>query len=505
MKMGCAAEIGGVAYAALRQARLTSLLGLLLLSGCAVGPDFSKPVLAKDAGYLSTGTAKLAGSGGQKIAYGADVPGRWWELFQNKHLDALMQRAIVHSPTLEAARAALTQANETALAERGSLFPQFTSSGSVERSKTASTGIYNLYSLQPEVSWSLDLFGGNRRSVEAVRAAAEAQAFEAEATYLTLTSDLAEGVIQEASYREQIRATNEIISALRELLGVLETQVDVGTASRANVLQQKATLAEAEASLPALEKERDQQQNAIAVLAGQFPNARSGAPFTLASLRLPHDLPLSVPASLVRQRPDVRNAEALMHQASAEIGVATANMLPDFTLSASLPTSASAIGDLFTTATSGWSLAAGITQPIFEGGTLLHKKRAAVAAYKEAAANYRAVVLDAFKDVADALRAIQHDGDALRAYVKAERAAKESLDLSRAIVKAGTGVYTDVLTAQQTYQNARIARVQAEAQRYLDAVALFEALGGGWWNRPDNLASRANPSRSTILTSGNKQ
>jgi len=194
-----------------------------------------------------------------------------------------------------------------------------------------------------------------------------------------------------------------------------------------------------------------------------------------------------------------------MHQASAEIGVATANMLPDFTLSASLPTSAAAIGDLFTTATSGWSLAAGITQPIFEGGTLLHKKRAAVAAYKEAAANYRAVVLDAFKDVADALRAIQHDGDALRAYVKAERAAKESLDLSRALVKAGTGVYTDVLTAQQTYQNARIARVQAEAQRYLDAVALFEALGGGWWNRPDNLASRANPSRSTILTSGNKQ
>lgn len=467
---------------------------LLALGACAVGPDFVEPSLDAQAGYLPGGKEKtLTSVIGQKVAYGADVPGRWWELFRNKYLDQLMARAVANNPSIGAARAALKQANEAALAERGSLLPQLSASGSAARGNSTtpgSVGVYTLYTLTASASYSLDLFGGNRRSVEAAKAAAEAQGYAAEATYLTVTASLARAVIQEASYRAQIDAEREIIGSYKALLDVLSSQVSVGTSSRANLLQQQASLAQAQASLPALQKTLAQQQNAIAVLAGEFPSGYEGRPFRLSALRLPHALPISVPSALVRQRPDIRNAEALLHQASANIGVATANMLPDVSLSASLPTSAEKLSGLFDN--SAWSLAASVTQPLFEGGRLLHSKRAAEAAYEQALANYRSTVLSAFRDVADALKALQHDREALAGYLAAEKAARDSLDLAQSLFKAGTGTYTDVLSAQTTYQNARLNRASAEADRYLDAVALFEALGGGWWNRPDNLVALAN-------------
>jgi NodT family efflux transporter outer membrane factor (OMF) lipoprotein len=241
-----------------------------------------------------------------------------------------------------------------------------------------------------------------------------------------------------------------------------------------------------------LQKSLAQQENTIAVLAGAFPGAYQAAPYRLTDFTLPKELPVSLPAALVWQRPDVRSAEALMHQASAKIGVATANMLPKFTLSASLPTTAGEIGDMFAKSSSGWALAASVAQTVFDGGTLLHTKRAAVATYEEAYQTYRSSVLTAFKDVANALRALEHDDAALKGYYRAEQAAKDSLDLSRAQFRAGTGAYTDVLSAQNTYQSARVKRASAEADRYLDAITLFEALGGGWWNRPDNLVQKAN-------------
>lgn len=492
-------------------ARLVSLLmSVTMLAGCAVGPDFERPTLDPGAGYLGSGDANAARATGASIAYGADVPGRWWELFRNKDLDSLMKRAIEHNPDLDAARANLKQANENALAANGSLFPSLSLSSSATRADSTGSsniGLYTLYSVTPSLSYPLDIFGGTRRSIEASKASAEAQGFSAEATYLTVTSSLAQAVIQEASYREQIAASQEVIASYEELLGVLNNQVSVGTAARANVLQQQAVLAQAQASLPALQKALALQQNTIAALVGDFPNQYASRNFRIAGLQLPHALPLSVPSALVQQRPDIRAAEAQLHRASAEIGVSIANMLPQVTLSASLPTSASQLDNLFESNTTGWSIAAGLAQPIFKGGALLHSKRAAEAAYEAAAANYRSAVLAAFKDVANALRALQHDRLALAGYLAAEKAAKESLDLSQTLFKAGTVSYTDVLSAQSTYQSARLSRASAEASRYLDAVALFEALGGGWWNRPDNLAALANtdPQKTMSSVSGDKK
>ncbi|MBS1183400.1 MAG: ABC-type export system, outer rane channel protein [Proteobacteria bacterium] len=482
-----------------------------MLAGCAVGPDFERPGVDPGAGYLGgAGDAAASRATGAAIAYGTDVPGRWWELFRNKDLDALMKQAIESNPDLEAARATLKQANELALAEGGNLFPSLSLSSSATRADSTGTsniGLYTLYSVTPSLSYPLDIFGGTRRSVEAARATAEAQGFTAEATYLTVTSSVAKAVIQEASYREQIAASQEVIASYKELLGVLNNQVNVGTSTRANVLQQQAALAQAQASLPALQKALALQQNTIAALVGDFPNQYASRKFRIAGLRLPHALPLSLPSALVEQRPDIRAAEAQLHRASADIGVATAAMLPQLTLSASLPSSAAELGDLFASGTTGWSIAAGLVQPIFKGGALVHNKRAAEAAYEAAFANYRSTVLAAFRDVANALRSLQHDRQALAGYLAAETAAKESLDLTQTLFKAGTVSYTDVLTAQTTYQSARLARASAEASRYLDAVALFEALGGGWWNRPDNLAVLANtdPQKTMPSVSGEKK
>jgi len=481
-----------------------------LLAGCAVGPDFERPVLDSSAGYLGgSGDAKIGGAGGVAIAYGADVPGRWWELFRNRELDALMKQAIEENPNLDAARAALAKANEQALAASGSFFPSASLSGSATRSDWSGSGkigVYSLFSVTPSLSYPLDIFGGTRRSVEAARAAAEAQGFTSEATYLTVTANLARAVIQEASYREQIAASRDVIASYTELLGVLGNQVSVGTSNRADLLQQQAALAQAQASLPALEKALAIQQNTIAALVGDFPNQYASRKFRISGLGMPHSLPLSIPSALVNQRPDIRAAEAQVHAAAANIGVATAAMLPQITLTAALPSSAAEIGDLFASGTSGWSLAAGLAQPIFKGGQLLHSKRAAEAGYDQALANYRAVVLDAFKDVANALRSLQHDRQALAGYLAAEKAAQESLDLSQTLFKAGTVAYTSVLSAQTTYQAARLNRASAEASRYLDAVALFEALGGGWWNRPDNFVSLANtdPAKTMPSASGEK-
>lgn len=478
-----------------RSFALSVILSATMLAGCAVGPDFERPTLDARAGYVGEAGSLPMAATGSALSYGADVPGRWWELFRNKDLDALVKQAVANNPDLDAARATLAQANEQALAAQSGLFPSATLSGSASRADTTASGIpkiSNTVALTPALAFPLDIFGGTRRSIEASRASAEAQAFAAEATYLAITSSLVRAVIQEASLREQIAASQEVISSYTELLGVLRNQVDIGTAARANLLQQQAALAQAQASLPALQKALALQQNTIAVLAGEFPNQYASRKFRISGLGMPHKLPVSLPSALVEQRPDVRAAEAQLHRASAGIGVAKAAMLPQITLTAALPTAATSVGGLFDASTTGWNIAAGLTQPIFKGGQLLHSKRAADAAYEAALANYKSVVLGAFKDVANALRSLQHDRQALAGYLAAETAAKESLDLTQTLFKAGTVPYTTVLTAQTTYQAARLNRASAESSRYLDAVALFESLGGGWWNRPDNLASLAN-------------
>jgi NodT family efflux transporter outer membrane factor (OMF) lipoprotein len=339
------------------------------------------------------------------------------------------------------------------------------------------------------VSYTLDAFGGTRRQIEALEAQAEYQRFTLEASYLSLTANVVATAINEASLRAQIAATEDIVRAQQSQLDIAQRRVNAGGASRADVLQQVATLQATLATLPPLRTQLLQQRSQLAVYTGSLPNAGAAGMIDLDSLKLPTELPLTVPSKFVEQRPDVREYAALLHQATAQIGVATANLLPQLTLSASYGGAAVRFADLFSPASVIWSAAGAVAQPIFKGGQLVHQRRAAVAAAQEAAANYRATVLSAFQDVGNTLYALQGDADTLAAQNEAQRSAAESLALVQAQYKAGGASYLQVLSAEQAFQQAAVALVKARAQRYSDTAALFQALGGGWWNRSDVAAN----------------
>jgi NodT family efflux transporter outer membrane factor (OMF) lipoprotein len=476
-----------------------------LLLGCAVGPNFKHPEAPHDAGFapkgqLASETASTSGPGGQaqRFVDGMDIPGQWWTLFQSVELNALIERALKNSPTLEAAQAALRQANETVAAQRGSYFPSVSGTAESQRQKAsgASFGIpgfpssyyYNVQTASVNVSYTLDAFGGTRRQVEALQAQAEYQQFALEASFLTLTANIVTGAINEASLRGQISATEDIARSQQMQLDIAKRRFDAGAASRADVLQQQATLQATLATLPPLRNQLAQQRNLLAAYIGDFPSNYAGGEFNLGSLSMPQDVPVSLPSKLVEQRPDIREYSALLHQATAQIGVATANMLPQITLSGSYGQTASKWADIFQSSSNVYSLIGSITQPIFKGGQLLHQRRAAVAAAQEASANYQATVINAFENVSNTLYALQSDADTLAAQAVAERTAADSLILVQSQYKSGGASYLQVLSSEQTYQTAAIALVKARAQRYADTAALFQALGGGWWNRNQALA-----------------
>ena len=484
--------------------REAAALAFLLLAGCAVGPDFLRPEPPKDAAYTAepvTATAPAAGEA-QHFAAGQEIPAAWWPLFKSPRLNTLIEQALRASPNIEAAKAALAQAHELTLSGEAAFFPTLQGSAGASRNLTPNATLspatatgnpyYSLYTTQLAVSYMPDVFGGTRRQVESSVAQAEFQRFQLEAAYLTLASDVVVSVVQEASLRAQIAATQDIIDIESQQLDVLQHQFELGGASRAAVLAQAATLAQTRATLPPLAKQLAQERNLIATLAGRFPNDPPAETFELSTLYLPQELPLSLPSRLVEQRPDIRSAEALLHSASAQVGVATANLLPQITLTGQYGTisTGNPLAGLPV-----WSIGAGLTQPLFRGGELLHARRAAVAAYEEAAAQYRSTVLTAFQNVADALRALQSDADALSAQVVAERAAADSLDIARRQFQLGAINYLLLLNAEQTYQQAHIALVQAQANRYADTAALFQALGGGWWNRRDVAAANQDGER----------
>lgn len=470
-----------------------------MLAGCAVGPDFVRPETPAAERYtadpLPAQTASAAIAGGsepQRFVPGRDIPGEWWTLFHSPALDALIKQALGANPTLTAAEAALRQARELRQAGEGAFFPLVQAGFTASRNKTggqlspatASGSLYyNQYTSQLGVSYVPDVFGGTRRTVEGLAAQEEAQRFQLEAAYLTLTSAVVAAAIGEAGLREQIAATKDIIAAQRQLLDILRRQRALGQVGGADIAAQEVLLAQSEATLPPLQKQLAQQRDLIAVLAGRLPSDQPGATFELASLQLPQDLPLSFPSRLVEQRPDIRAAEENLHVASAAIGVAAANMLPQVNLTGNIGTTALTIGSLFGPGTGFWTLAASATQTVFDGGTLLHKKRAAEAAFDEAAAQYKATVLTAFQNVAEALEAVKSDADALAAAVRAESAAKLGLDIARRRLALGAIAYPVLLSAQQAYAQAVSSRVQAQAARLGDTAALFQALGGGWWNR----------------------
>ena len=481
--------------------------GFALVAGCAVGPDFERPSSPDAAGYTreplpaQTVSTDMAGGEAQRLIQGLDIPGQWWTLFHSPSLNALIEQSLKANPNLEAAQAALRQAQEGVYAQEGFFYPTVQASFSPSRQKNATGTIaptltsgeplFSLYTPQVSVSYTLDVWGGNRRQVESLQAQADALRFQLEATYLTLTSNVVAAAVQEASLRAQIAATDEVIRIEREQLELLRSQYGLGAIAMADVVAQEATLAQTEATLPPLQKQLAQQRDLLSALAGRVPSAEPDETFELAALDLPQELPLSLPSKLVEQRPDVRSAEEQLHAASAQVGVAIANQLPQITLSANIGSSATQMSQLFTSGTGFWSVAGNLLQPLFDGGTLLHRKRAADAALQQAAAQYRNTVITAFQNVADALHALYYDAAALNASLRAELAAAESLDIGRHALQLGSISYLSLLNAEQTYQQTVIALAQARANRYADTAALFQALGGGWWNQPEAASAQA--------------
>ncbi len=471
----------------------------IAVTGCAVGPNYRTPGAPSATAYTATALPRetmaspVAGGEAQRLVPGQEIPAQWWTLFHSPALDQLIRQALADNPTLAAAQASLRAAQEIRRARSGALFPRVDANASASRQKISGAAFgqpdttfspFTLYDASVNVSYGLDLFGGTRREVEALQAQADYQRYQLEGVYLTLSSNIVTTAVKEASLRAQIRATREIVATQEKELEVVERRFQLGAVARSDVLAQRTQLAQTRAALPPLEKDLELTRHQLAVLAGRLPSEATALPeFDLDGLMLPQDLPISLPSSLARQRPDIRASEALLHAANAQVGVATANLYPQITLTGSYGSEATRPGTLFGPSTAVWSLGAGLVQPLFHGGELKAMRRAAVAAYDQATAQYRATVLQAFQNVADVLRSLDADANTLKAQADAEAAAHDALDLTQKQFELGAVSYLSLLNAERQYQQQRVSLVQAQAARFADTAALFQALGGGWWNR----------------------
>ena len=479
-------------------ASLVSLLTLPLTS-CMVGPNFHTPIAPQVTSFTegpaptSTITVTKSATAGtaQQFIAGRDISGDWWQVFHSPAINELIATAITNSPNLVAAKATLVQAQENLTAQvGGTLLPtvnlplnamrQQVRMGSVGTAATPS--LFNLYNASVNVSYALDIFGALRRQIEATRAQVTYEQYELAAAYVTLTSNIVTTAIAAASYRAQIEATSDIVKSLQRELTIMQQQRQLGGVSGNDVLTQTSQLAATQAQLPALQQGLVQARHALATLVGAMPATFVMPEIRLQDLHLPSTLPLSIPSRLVKQRPDVQAAEALMAVANAQVGVATANLFPQITLTGAYGFEALQPANLFKSVNAIWSGSAGLLQPIFAGGSLQAKRRAAQAGYAVAYAQYQQTVLQAFQNVADTIRALEHDAQIFKFEKDNELAASKSLRIDRRLYKLGGVNYTTLLLAEKQYQQAVISRVQAQAARYVDTAALFQALGGGWWN-----------------------
>lgn len=493
---------------------ITNLAVCAGLAGCTVGPDFVRPDPPRDKTYLASGQTTetvairdVLGGDAQRFVSDLDIPAQWWQVYRSQPLDNLIQRSLIANPDIQAAIQALKAAQYTARAQRAALFPVVSLSGSGTQntqsnvlSPTPASGanVFGLFTGMLNITYMLDLWGGTRRSAESLEAQAEAQCFVLEAAYLTLASNVVVAAITEASLRGQIANIERSIEIQRETLGLLQRRLAIGQGALADVAVQQAALAQNEATLPPLRNQLSQQRNLLAQLTGQTTANLPSETFNLESLVLPQNLPVSLPSRMVEQRPDVRSAEANVHAAAANVGVATANMLPQITLGMSYGSTSTDLAMLFSPLV-GASFVGGVasaTQTVLDGGALSSRRRAAVALWEESKAQYRSTVLTAFRNVADTLRSLENDAVTLKAAADAERAARLSLDIVRRRVASGDAGVLDALNAEAVWRTAQIALVQAQAARYADTAALFQALGGGWWNR--DAAGNLNPAQRPV-------
>ena len=463
-----------------------------VLCGCTVGPDFLRPSLSSDSGY--GGRIKYISD--QTIIQGRDIPADWWALFQSPALDKLVRQAIEANPSLHVAQAALKAAHENTLAQGGADYPNVQTGLTVAKKRTPTSSlapdtadnspIYTLVRPQLSVSYMLDIWGFNKRTIEALQAQEETQRYQVEATYLTLTSSLVATAIQEASLRGQIEATQQMIHIDQDSLDILRRQQTIGQIAAVDVLAQEAALAQLQQTLMPLENQLSVARNQLTALLGRFPSQEIVDTFTLDDLHLPKDLPLSLPSKLVEQRPDILMAEATMRSASAQVGVALANRLPTFTINGDIGSAATHLAGapgLFSAGTGFWSLGGNIAATLFDGFSLEHRQKAAEYGLEQTAAQYKGVVITAFQNVSDALNILNNDARALKSAEAADAATAENLSVTRRQLELGAVSTLALLAAQQTQLQAKVSLVQARANRLSDTVTLYQALGGGWWNR----------------------
>lgn len=475
---------------------------LTLVCGCAVGPNFHRPdappVTQYSNGKQTTETVSVNGSV-QRFEMGKTVAAGWWHLFQSSALDAVIAEAIANNPSLDAAEASLKSSQDNLRSGYGIFYPSVDADAGATRERYTSSNIgqkspgtvFNLFTLSASVSYALDIFGGQRRLVEGLHAQVDVAHANEQAAYLALTSNIVNTLIARAAYRAEVRATQQLIALQKEQVQLAEVQSRAGTVPYSTVLSLRSQLASYEATIPQLEQKATQSAHLLAALTGHVPAEWKAPDVALTDLTLPGDLPVSLPSALVRQRPDILAAEATAHAASANIGVATAALLPNVTLNGGLEAASNSTTMLFPANGKAWSIGAEVTAPLFEGGTLWFKRKAALDNYRQAMALYRQTVLGAFEQVADSLRALDHDALILLAEDESLAAAEQALRLIQANYQAGLATYLEVLNADAQYHQATIADIQANALRYQDTVALFAALGGGWWNVKRDIAAAA--------------
>lgn len=465
-----------------------------MLASCASGPDFKPPAAPDVAGYTATAlpaqtvAAPTELGGAQRFVAGAPVTAQWWRQLGSARLDALVEAALRASPTLEAAQATLRQARQNYEAKAGETrYPQANANLGAQRQgvNNAAAGLpggertYNLFNTSVAVSYDLDLAGGNRRALETLAAQTEYQRHQFEAARLTLIGNLATTAIAQAQLAGQIEASAAILAAQEEQLALTRKRLTLGAASERDVLALQTQVEQTRAGLPPLRLKLEQNRHLLATLAGQPPGTAALPEFTLADFILPGELPVSLPSELTRQRPDIQAAEALLAAASAQRGVAVSRRYPRITLSANLGAQALTAASLFDGGSLVWGLAGGLAQPLFNPG-LRAEVGAAEAGFDAAAAHYRQAVLQALREVADVLRALDHDAQALASHAAADSAARESLRLTQQHYALGAASYLELLIAQQQAQQTRINLVVAQASRLADTTALYQAMGGGW-------------------------
>ncbi len=473
---------------------------LAALTGCAVGPDFRRPPIPTVAHYTTEGEPRTTSGEeeqAQRFVVGAQVVPAWWRLFHSSTLDTIVTETLDHNPTLQAAQASVRKSQDLLWAGYGVFFPQGDAGMAATRQQfsparfgsSAAPSLFNLFTLSTTVSYALDVFGSERRAVESLQAQVDVQQATVQATYLTLVGNIANTVIAQAAYGAQIHVTEELLRLEQEQLRITAVQAQAGTVPYATVLSLHSQLAAVEATLPLLQQKLEQTVHLLATLAGRAPAEWRLPPVALAELTLPQDLPVTLPSELVRQRPDILAAEAQLHRASAEVGVATAALFPSFVVSGTYGANSTSLASLFTSTSNFWSVGANLTTPLFHGGALWFQRKAAREDYQQCLATYRETVLSALAQVADTLRALDHDAATLQAQAQALAAAEGALRLVQVNYQAGVANYLHVLTADEQYRQATLGYVQALAQRLQDTVALFVALGGGWQDAEEHVPS----------------